>query len=178
MREADRPLVVNRIVQAGLELLEEDGIHAITQTQVAKRCGIRQSHLTYYFPKATDLLLAVFSASHAKALPLDSAVHDPIGVLRAVMFDPTRMRFFLKIVAELPDDPDIRSTVADHAHTWAHTLGPFFGRTSSDPDLLIFVDMVRGRAIRHILRTEGQAPSKAELLALAARLSLRPVNRG
>jgi AcrR family transcriptional regulator len=48
--------VRDRIVAAALEVLHEQGINALTQTSVAKRAGVRQSHLTYYFPTRNDLL--------------------------------------------------------------------------------------------------------------------------
>ena len=49
--------VRGRIVQAALELLAEGG--ELTQPRVSRAAGVRQSHLTYYFPTVTDLLQAV-----------------------------------------------------------------------------------------------------------------------
>lgn len=51
------------ILNAGVALLKEKGIAALTQPQVARAAGIKQSHLTYYFPKRTDLMLGI--AEHA-----------------------------------------------------------------------------------------------------------------
>jgi AcrR family transcriptional regulator len=48
--------VRERIVASALQLLHEQGIGALTQTSVAKLAGVRQSHLTYYFPTRNDLL--------------------------------------------------------------------------------------------------------------------------
>lgn len=45
-----------RIVASALAMVNERGIAALTQTRVAKRAGVRQSHLTYYFPTRHDLL--------------------------------------------------------------------------------------------------------------------------
>src|SRR3546814_3655597 len=59
--------VSDRIVAAGLALLEEEGLKALTQTRIAKRSGLRQSHGTYYFPRIDNLLLAIFEASHRQA---------------------------------------------------------------------------------------------------------------
>ncbi len=47
-----------KILAAAAELLLTEGFHALTQHAVAARAGIRQSHLTYYFPTRNDLLRA------------------------------------------------------------------------------------------------------------------------
>jgi AcrR family transcriptional regulator len=45
-----------QILHAAVDVLNTDGFGALTQTRVAERAGIRQSHLTYYFPARNDLL--------------------------------------------------------------------------------------------------------------------------
>src|ERR1700744_5080578 len=47
------------ILEVGLALLREQGLAGLTQPRVAARVGLRQSHLTYYYPTRTDLLAAV-----------------------------------------------------------------------------------------------------------------------
>ncbi len=45
-----------RILRAAVLLLNEEGFSALTQTRVAEHAGVRQSHVTYYFPARNDLL--------------------------------------------------------------------------------------------------------------------------
>lgn len=45
-----------RILFAAVEILNAEGFGALTQTKVAERAGVRQSHITYYFPMRNDLL--------------------------------------------------------------------------------------------------------------------------
>lgn len=45
-----------QILHAAVEILNAEGFAGLTQTRVAARAGIRQSHLTYYFPARNDLL--------------------------------------------------------------------------------------------------------------------------
>ena len=54
-----------RILRAAVLLLNEEGFSALTQTRVAKHAGVRQSHVTYYFPARNDLLreTAVYGCS-------------------------------------------------------------------------------------------------------------------
>jgi AcrR family transcriptional regulator len=47
-----------RILTAGVEVLHSEGFAALTQQAVAEKAGVRQSHITYYFPTRLDLLQA------------------------------------------------------------------------------------------------------------------------
>ena len=49
----------HHIIEAGIATLREHGYTGFTQPRVAARCGLRQSHLTYYYPTRLDLLAAV-----------------------------------------------------------------------------------------------------------------------
>jgi AcrR family transcriptional regulator len=48
-----------QILDTGLAILREEGLPGFTQPRIAARSGLRQSHLTYYFPTRTALLAAV-----------------------------------------------------------------------------------------------------------------------
>jgi len=56
---AGREDVRTRVLDAALEILQGQGIQALTQARVAQHAGLRQSHLTYYFPTRNQLLVAV-----------------------------------------------------------------------------------------------------------------------
>jgi AcrR family transcriptional regulator len=58
-----------QIIDAGLALLREEGLSGLTQPRIATRTGLRQSHLTYYYPTRAALLAAVARA----AIELQSA---------------------------------------------------------------------------------------------------------
>ncbi|MFM0322606.1 TetR/AcrR family transcriptional regulator [Caballeronia glebae] len=47
------------ILEAALATLREEGYSGFTQPRVAARAGLRQSHLTYYFPTRLALIEAV-----------------------------------------------------------------------------------------------------------------------
>lgn len=56
---ADLPLPTGtreRILFAAVYVLFEEGFPSLTQQRVCEKAGIRQSHLTYYFPTRNDLL--------------------------------------------------------------------------------------------------------------------------
>ena len=52
-----------KILDAGLSILREHGLAGLTQPRIAAKTGLRQSHLTYYYPTRADLLTAVTRAA-------------------------------------------------------------------------------------------------------------------
>ncbi|MGF6492889.1 AcrR family transcriptional regulator [Luteibacter sp. 621] len=57
-----------QIIEAALTELREAGFAAFSQTKVAKRAGLRQSHLTYYYPTRADLVVAVAETAMTQQL--------------------------------------------------------------------------------------------------------------
>lgn len=55
-----------KILNAALDVLLQEGFPALTQTRVATVAGVRQGLLTYHFPKRVDLLTAVVDESKAR----------------------------------------------------------------------------------------------------------------
>src|SRR3546814_5681519 len=93
--------------------------------------------------------------------------------MRDVLFDRGRMRFFLRIVADVSESDELLSIVAAHGRSLGTAIAPVFGRSPDDPDILAFVDLMRGRAMRHLLHPEQPVPDRSEMIADAARLSLK-----
>lgn len=75
----DEPHVVpvrERILAAALQLIQEQGIHAMTQTKVCDIAGVRHSHLTYYFPTRVKLLKEVVMRGTETVLALLDGPED------------------------------------------------------------------------------------------------------
>jgi AcrR family transcriptional regulator len=66
------------ILNAGLAILREEGLAGLTQPRVAARAGVRQGHMTYYFPTRIDLLTAVARAA------IDAQSNAATALLRAI----------------------------------------------------------------------------------------------
>jgi AcrR family transcriptional regulator len=64
------------IVNASLAVLRESGYSGFTQPRVAAEAGLRQSHLTYYFPTRVDLLAGVARVAVDRQL---AAVDSVVG---------------------------------------------------------------------------------------------------
>ncbi len=52
------------ILSAAVRVLQDEGPTKLTQTRVAKVAGLRQGHLTYYFPRKSDLWIATAERAH------------------------------------------------------------------------------------------------------------------
>lgn len=104
------------ILDAGGALLKEKGIAALTQPQVARAAGIKQSHLTYYYPTRADLLLAI--AENAIAATLERfaeglAGHPAAaaGQIADVMIDGVPPRLIVGLIVAADAEPQIRSAL-------------------------------------------------------------------
>ena len=102
------------IVAAALDVIEEDGLSGLTQPRVAQRAGLRQSHLTYYFPTRADLLLAVAEEAVRRRIEvLRAAVsaEDPatkVAGLVEVLVDPRQTRILMALTQGADADPAVR----------------------------------------------------------------------
>lgn len=68
--------VKERILDAAVQLIQEHGVHAMTQTKVCEVAGVRHSHLTYYFPTRVKLLKEVVMRGTETVLSLlDGPAH-------------------------------------------------------------------------------------------------------
>jgi AcrR family transcriptional regulator len=168
----------SRILDAAVEVFRDDGVRALTQTRVAAKAGLRQSHLTYYFPKKSDLLAATLQETHLRAGRSADSTHaakqsgDALDAVATLMFDRAHMRAFLALVVEASEAEETRRIVDDHARGFAAELAPHFGRAAGDPDVEAFVDLLRGLGLRALLAPQAQAPV-ADVEALAARFGLK-----
>jgi len=162
-----------RILEAALKIVRKHGVRGLTQTRVAAAAGLRQSHLTYYFPHKSDLLAATLQASHARTpAGRPTPPRDTLDCLHSLMFDRNKMRFFLSSVIEASEHADLRATLAAHARGLTEELAPAFGRTADDPDVVAFVDMLRGLGLRLLLEGDQNRSQGIDLNALAARFGL------
>jgi AcrR family transcriptional regulator len=112
--------VRERLLSAALAILREEGIQELTQVQVARRAGVRQSHLTYYFPKRYDLVEAValrFIERMEGALrdvAAGAVEGDPGELLRhmaAAIGEAGHMRMFTGLVVAADGDPALHALV-------------------------------------------------------------------
>lgn len=170
--------VKDRILEAALQIVEELGIKALTQPRVAAAAGVRQSHLTYYFPRKADLFVALLQASHLRANKARrkggaESFDDVMRALEALMFDRRRMRFFLGIVLEASEEDDLRPILEEHAQQLAKRVALQFHRPGDDPAVTAFIDSLRGMGLRKLLEAKGVSPPEINIEEIAESFGLQ-----
>jgi AcrR family transcriptional regulator len=168
--------VRSRIVQAALELLAEGG--ELTQPRVSRAAGVRQSHLTYYFPTVTDLLQAVARHSFdrlAGELGRGGARRAPsvaAGMARATA-DKRRVRMMLGLVTAADREPALKPRMRAFVKELRARIAPMLeaaGLEVSDQGMAFIHTVVVGAAVLQLARDNAEARREArEVLEKAVR---------
>src|SRR2546426_5166330 len=130
--------VRDRLLEAALKLLAESGAHELTQPRVSKAAGVRQSHLTYYFPTRADLLQEVARYSIEK-LASDLAhvkEHNPAQVAQGIAAgsaDKRRVRVLLGLVTAAGRGPKIKKGLGKFIPGLAQRMTPGLGGGAAPP---------------------------------------------
>ena len=107
----------SRLLCAALQVLHQQGIMALTQTNVAAAAGLRQSHLTYYFRTRADLLKAIVEQAAADLIGLISGKPEiparTLAELRARIIkdvsDVRMPRLMLAMSVASDEDPSLKA---------------------------------------------------------------------
>lgn len=159
--------VRSRIVEAALGLLAEGG--DLTQPRVAAAAGVRQSHLTYYFPTVTDLLQAVARHSFDKlATELGAARgrRPPSlaqGMAKATA-DKRRVRMMLGLVSAADRDASLKPRMRGFVRELRGRIAPMVkaaGLEVSDEDMAFLHTVVVGAAVLQLARDNAEARKEA-----------------
>ena len=159
--------VRTRILDTALGLLAEGG--ELTQPRVSRAAGVRQSHLTYYFPTVTDLLQAVARHSLDKlAKELGPAQKKkPKSLAEAIAHgtrDKRRVRVMLGLITAADRDPTLKPRMRGF-------VGEVRGRVAgmlkgagveiSQDDLAFLHTVVVGAAVLQLARDNTEARREA-----------------
>lgn len=177
--------VKQRILEAGVALLHEQGLGALTQPRIAKAAGTSQSHLTYYFPTRNALLLAIAEHSVDQALAQQTAMPaaDPVqGLASAIRFLP-RVRMLLGLVAAADLEPQLRPALArliEHIRASLAQRLAHLGYRLAAPQVLVVHATLVGLAVMNLGRqsTESEQEIAAGMAQILALLPAPGADRG
>lgn len=176
--------VKESILIAGQKLLMENGIAALTQPKVARAAGIKQSHLTYYFPTRAKLLLGIaeHTANAAMARIASRLAEKPeratlAGMVSEIMIDGLPPRVVIGLIVAADAEPGIRESLRGligNVRAQVQTLLVKAGLAASADAALLFHAAVVGLAVMHQARlspesaeeVSGGVASMMKLLAL------------
>lgn len=135
--------VRERILEAALHLLGEQGVAELTQPRVARAAGVTQSHLTYYFPTRHELLLAVAQRSVERELArlvadVEAAPEDRLDRaakrFASALTDKRRARMILGLIIAADEQPAIRAALRDFVARVRAMLAAAAGAMGMHPD--------------------------------------------
>ena len=168
-----------RLLTAALRVLHEEGIHALTQTRVAVIAGLRQSHLTYYFPTRIDLLKAIIEHASGAVMALigdgaDSKVRK-LSDIRTILCDQladTRMpRLLMAMAAAADENPSLKAWMTAFELRIRKFLGMAlqrFGVRVAARDLALFHATMVGVAVFNYSAGTPTSARQARALVRAA----------
>lgn len=174
--------IPQRLLGAALDLVRSEGPQGLTQARVAAAAGVRQSHLTYYFPTRQHLLKALVQVIHAERIAALSAVmpgalqtplrtHKVREFFEQRMREPLLARLMLAITNAAEEDPSLRHWLADLDDDVLDGLREVFALLRvrpSESELALFHASLVGAAILGAqIGTRAAADRAAQIARLA-----------
>ncbi len=162
--------VRERILEAALGLLAESGAQELTQPKVSKAAGVRQSHLTYYFPTITDLLQAVARHSLdtlAKEVYAAREGKRPGSLANALAHgaaDKRRARMMLGLANAADRDPSLRPRMRAFVKELRGRVAGFMqagGHDANADDIAFMHTVIVGAAVLQFARDNAEARREA-----------------
>jgi AcrR family transcriptional regulator len=163
-REGKPTGVRERILDAALAVLEEVGVQGLTQVAVARRAGVRQSHLTYYFPTRDDLLESVtvrgvgmMTSGLRRAVaesPWDGN-RPLLEELAGAVADLGHMRIFVAMIVEADGDPAIRRLMREGTSRMEAALAESIGGEDASDRARLILAAVWGLGLYTFLNRPG-----------------------
>ena len=158
--------VRSRILDAALGVLAEGGAHQLTQPRVAKAAGVRQSHLTYYFPTRGELLQEV--ARHSIEKLAGQLAHGRPGALPEAIAtgaaDKRRSRVMLGLVTAADRDPKIKQRMRRFVQELRARMTPLLeagGLDVTPENVAFFHSVIVGCAVLQLARDDAAARREA-----------------
>lgn len=155
--------VRTRILESALDLLGGHGVAKLTQPSVAKAAGVRQSHLTYYFPTRADLLkaTAVHSIESILGMLASRASQGQLSpdmlaqIANTMVSDKRRARVVLGLIVASDEDREIKAFLRDFINRVRAGIGQVveLSGLDIDPDqIALFHTTIAGAAVLHLAR--------------------------
>jgi AcrR family transcriptional regulator len=171
----------DELIEAGLEILREEGLAGFSQARIASRVGLRQGHLTYYFPSRTALLVAVARKAIANQLAalaqMTSSAESKEAVAKAITAATQNHRNTRVLVAlnqAADQEPEVRALFNELTDGFVSQLAPLLqalGISPHEDRIDLFHALFVGLSVIDLAtsRTRGRERSEA---ALKSALSL------
>jgi len=172
--------VRSRILDSALELVLESGVAALTQPKIARAAGLRQSHLTYYFPTRAELLQSVVQhmmeamvsgiAERTTAKRRgDSGATALLRGLAEGVSDPRRARLMLALVVASDEQASTKRWLREFIVMLRKKLSTLLESAGLDGSRAAELHMMLvGAAILNVARDDASSRREARLAVTTA----------
>jgi len=168
----------DHILDKATGVLRAEGFEALTQPRVAREAGVSQGHLTYYFPKKTDLLIAVARHSvqvMARELAgfyesdgwpgADATTRERVTAFVTFLCkDRERTRMLLSLTLQAERDDELRAILLEQVQQLRLLQALGAGRHVEDPDVDLGLAALWGIALQHLLFHGARPDSRTDQL--------------
>ena len=129
-----------KILDAAVGIVSGSGLQAVTQARVAEAAGLRQSHVTYYFPARLDLIKAIVQKQVNSVLDnADSAGKISLRRFRDITIQHLKTGAMPRMVQALllasDEDPTLRAWLRTYDHHFQSQLRQLCRTNGLNPSL-------------------------------------------
>jgi AcrR family transcriptional regulator len=145
------------ILMTAITILREKGIKKLSQPEICKTLNIRQSQLTYYFPRRADLIEAIVSQFTQQAEVRISSIdesksHDAIiAELIHIITSERAIRGYLGLMTEADSDTEVKLIIENHMMAFEKMLKKKLQSFFSKEQIRFILIYLRGLGITHFL---------------------------
>lgn len=160
----------DKILHAAIKILHEGGIKKLSQPEVCRILGIRQSQLTYYFPRRYDLIesiVAEFTKNAQASLDRIGQSGDSKTVIRLLEMQMTRpgpMRGFLGLLIEADQDSTVAKLMREHMKDFEDSLVERLNHIFSRAQTLFLLEHLRGIGLTRFSRPGYDSSESLKLI--------------
>lgn len=163
--------VREKILKAACRLLSSGGIKKLAQPQIAKKAGVPQGHMTYYFPTRSDLLMAVAEKSllsiativmkHAASKKMISD-QDSISLVQPFLLDTERTRMLVGLLVESDENQLLRKKLIEQSELSLSLVGLGLQLDLERPEVLMVHSSLMGLSLHYYLNPTPETKNKIE----------------
>lgn len=171
--------VRQRILNAALGLLAEHGFMEVTQPKIARAAGVRQSHLTYYFPTRSELLKAL--AVHSIETMLGSLLAGAsagkltpevfVQIAGEALADKRRARVMLGLIVSSEEDREIKQFLREfvvRVRATISNVATLLGREPDQTNIVALHMLFVGAAVLNVARDDANSRRECAEIARIA----------
>jgi AcrR family transcriptional regulator len=167
-----------RLLEAGLEVLKEEGYAGLTTAKVAARSGQNKALIAYHFGSKQGLVAAVghevsesITAEVLGGLGATDTVEDVVrglmdGLSRILDRDERLARLYFDLAAVSVVEPDVRAVMHEMKASWRRIVGGLLG--GSEAASVYVIAGLEGLALERLDRGETPSLRKARELFVSS----------